>query len=473
VDKQAAVPGGVKADKYYNLLLAVNGVNAILVVDNKNVFTHTYAPRVVDGYSYGLNWGMVGVGSDNSRGSFDNIAVQILPPQLTFDETENFAGAPELAFGGYQSGAWSAGGGVYSATPGGETGISLLDLGPDNLAFSSYLELTAKVSTAGRAGFVFDRYDDGSFKFVAIDAPADRVIIGHYTPRSGWVSDAAVAKSIGATASYTLGVSLKGTTVSVTLDGQTLVGFAFNAATVDGRFGLLATGGQASFDDVRVRTNDPAFIEEEGASLNAAATYSGSGATLTQAQLDAAATVAISEWIDALGDGDARLAAFGDVRFAIADLAGSELGHAQGNAILVDADAAGHGWGAMDLATVVTHELGHLLGFDHDDAGALAVMHDSLDTGERYRLEAGGSAPAAQPAAQAHGAPMIEFGPSIAIDWQAGSSDGWGVKLSPYAPDKPAKSAAANFTGFKVQLLDKPKPFDSLGRALLGKDQGR
>ena len=43
-------------------------------------------------------------------------------------------------------------------TPNGETGINLLDLGPDNLNFNSYLELNAVVNTAGRAGFVFDRY---------------------------------------------------------------------------------------------------------------------------------------------------------------------------------------------------------------------------------------------------------------------------------------------------------------------------
>ena len=35
---------------------------------------------------YGLNMGLVGVGSNNSRGIFDNFVVQVLPPQSTFDE---------------------------------------------------------------------------------------------------------------------------------------------------------------------------------------------------------------------------------------------------------------------------------------------------------------------------------------------------------------------------------------------------
>ena len=258
VDQQAPVQGGLKADKYYNLLLSVNGVNATLVVDNQLVFTHTYLPRVVEGYSYGLNWGIVGVGSNNARGAFDNIQIQILPPQLTFDQTEDFAGAPTLSFTEYTSGHWSVGSGVYTSSPDGASTLSLLDLGPDNLAVSSYLELSAKVNTtAGLSGFVFDRYPDGSFKFVAIDAATDQVIIGHYTTKSGWVSDAVLSMVIHAGTSYTLGVALQGTTVSLTLDGQTLLGHTFNAATVDGNFGLLNTDSFASFDDVRVKTNDP------------------------------------------------------------------------------------------------------------------------------------------------------------------------------------------------------------------------
>jgi hypothetical protein len=467
---------------------------------------------------------MVGVGSDNSRGAFDNITVQVLPPQLTFDQTEDFVGQPTLSFSGYTNGAWSVGDGVYTSN--GATGMSLLDLGPDNLAVSSYLELSTKVSTGttgstgGRAGFIFDRYADGSFKFAAIDAPADQVVIGHYTPKSGWVSDAVVSKVINAGTSYTLGVALKGTTVSVTLDGQTVLGFAFNAGTVDGNFGLMATGGTASFDDVRVKTNDPAFAAGGGASLiSAASSGTASGTTLTQSELDGIATVAISQWTEALGDGDARLAVLGDVRFEIADLAASELGHTEGNSILIDADAAGSGWfvdispaqssefrvrldrnilaaapgseayGTMDLVTVVTHELGHLLGFDHGDAGAIPVMHEELDPGVRYLLAAGESAPEAQPVAQARstfagGVPGFDIGAgyggaNAAVDWQASSSDGWNVKLSPYDSDKPAKNASPNFAGFLVKLFNKDRGeaqaagYDSLGRALLGKDKGR
>ena len=59
VDAQGSVKGGVKSDTWYNLLLSVNGLTATLVLDNQTLFTFTYAPTVIDGWSYGLNWGLV------------------------------------------------------------------------------------------------------------------------------------------------------------------------------------------------------------------------------------------------------------------------------------------------------------------------------------------------------------------------------------------------------------------------------
>ncbi|MDH5346037.1 MAG: hypothetical protein OEW59_09760, partial [Gammaproteobacteria bacterium] len=284
VDKQGVVQGGVKADKWYNMLVAINGTTVTLVVDNKQVFQQTYAPRVVDGYAYGLNYGYVGVGSDNSRGSFDNIRVQILPPQVTFDDTDDFSGADTGEFfTGGSSGVWGFNGGRYTVDPGASLGTSMLDLGPDNLNFNSYLELNAKVKTSDQAGFIFDRYGDDSFKFVVIDENSQKLIIGHYTKKAGWVEDASVSTTISATKDYTLGLTLKGSTVSATLSAngggfQAMLGHVFNSATVDGTFGLLAKDGSASFDDVRVKTNDDAFVPASGGSMNAADTVTLAGA---------------------------------------------------------------------------------------------------------------------------------------------------------------------------------------------------
>ena len=103
-----------------------------------------------------------------------------------------------------------------------------------------------------------------------------------------------------------------------------------------------------------------------------------------------------------------------DIR--IADLSGGILAKTQGETLYIDTTAAGYGWfidptptdnsefeevlganhlaaglespalGRIDLLTVVMHELGHVLGFDHTDAlesGSPDVMNDVLDIGMR------------------------------------------------------------------------------------------
>jgi hypothetical protein len=100
-----------------------------------------------------------------------------------------------------------------------------------------------------------------------------------------------------------------------------------------------------------------------------------------------------------------------DVRFEIVDLPRDLLGMTHGQIIQIDMDAAGHGWFAdatpwedsefsrfhngghelvspsasqaqnrVDLLTVVMHELGHLLGYEHEFGG---LMDDRLPLGTR------------------------------------------------------------------------------------------
>ncbi len=134
---------------------------------------------------------------------------------------------------------------------------------------------------------------------------------------------------------------------------------------------------------------------------------------MTISDLDPIVTAAIAQWTEALGNGDPRLASLGDVRVSVADLAGGKLGYAEGSTILIDADAAGHGWfidftpydnsefsaqgknggfvavgsspavGDIDLLTVVTHEMGHVLGFEDLNPNANLLMSGSLDEGVR------------------------------------------------------------------------------------------
>ena len=516
VDEQSLVKGGVRYGQVYNMLVAVNGVNVTLVVDNTEVFQHTYAPRIEGGYAFGLNAGLVGVGSNNSRGMFDNVRVQVLPPQLTFDETENFNDGVADRFIGASSGTWSVDGGVFNVDPGEGTGVRLLDLGPDHLNFNSYLELSAKVSTQDRAGFIFDRNGAGSFKFVAIEADDSdpdtlgRLIIGHYTQKGGWVDDAVVAAPVVRGSNHTLIIALMGSTVSARLSAadtgggtQAIAGHVFNAATVDGSFGLLATGNRASFDDVRVMTNDPAFVAGGGASLVSLASASAaSGTMLSQSDLDSIATVAVSAWIEALGNGDSRLAALGNLRIGIADLAGGQLGYADGSTILLDNDAAGHGWFVdlsplksdefrmrldgkfqaattsgnalerIDLLTVVTHELGHVLGFDHGDASRLTVMGETLDVGQRVLpdslLSNRNVTSSGMKVIDSSGAQTVAaFLSRAGIDWTAGwmGVDGAKGPLNSFH-DLGSLSSAVLLGSFAS-----PAPFSIFGSSLLSMDQ--
>jgi hypothetical protein len=533
----------VKYGQFYNMLVAVNGTNVTLLVDNKLVFTHTYQPRIVEGYTYGLNYGYVGVGSDNSRGTFDNIRVQVLPPQVTFDDTEDFSdGNADLFTAGNTGGAvWSVSGQSYTVTPVGGATMSLLDLGPNHLNHQSYLEMGAKLNTQDRAGFVFDRYGDESFKYVAIDADADRLVIGHYTKKGGWVEDAFMSTTVNAGQDYWLGVTLKGTTVNATLSGaanasfQAMVGHSFNASTVDGNFGLMAVSGEASFDDVRIKTDDSAFADSIASNMVAAqaALVPAGGEALELSEVEGLAAVAITEWRNALGDADPRLAGMVDVRMTIGDLAGTALARYENGTLTVDADAAGHGWfvdltpadsveftvqfdrstlrateeseafGRMDLLTVLMHEFGHAIGFG-DNATGYAVMDEDLEPGVRYLLDELGldefdlggdpdapiddatlSALAAR-AVERSGSDIPSFDFDIAapvqspsqsggarIDWQADSGQSWSSGYSPYASTESAKSASSNFADYLVKLF-KPKAtsdgYDSLGKSLMGKD---
>ena len=273
------------------------------------------------------------------------------------------------------------------------------------------------MNTDAIAGFVFDRYSANDFKFAAISAADDQVIIGHLANK-GWTVDTAANWVINSGQDYNVDVTLKGSTVSVLVNGQTVLSHAFNAVTVDGAFGLLAKNGTASFDTVTFGTDDPAFAGTGDAALMAAQSASESTATstLTHGELEKIFDAAVTRWTKVGYIDQARLASLDDLELTIADMAGLTLGRSSGNKIFIDSNAAGHGWfvdetpdaneeftltsngwaansnsdayGKMDLLTAVSHEIGHYLGLDHDDATSdSSVMNDTLQSSYRYMGE--------------------------------------------------------------------------------------
>ena len=96
---------------------------------------------------------------------------------------------------------------------------------------------------------------------------------------------------------------------------------------------------------------------------------------------------AIEYWAQQGADED-QLAVLKETRVQISDLGGKELAatDAAANLVTIDDDAAGYGWSVglgevnphkVDLLSAVTHEFGHVLGYDHD------VMDADLAVGER------------------------------------------------------------------------------------------
>jgi len=221
--------------------------------------SYAFTPRTVDGYTYGLNTGMVGLGANNARAQIDNVAVQVLPPTYTMQESENFSDGKANLLTADQVGQWVITGGRDVGTPA-SAGFAASNFSLQ-LSTSALLQIdtTVKPGTSGTsAGVVFDYYDANNFKFAAIVAGSNQVVIGHHT-KSGWIIDASASRTIAAGTDYSLSVTLKGTTVSVSVNGQSMLGFVFNAAVVDAQAGLFTRDGSSSFASYAVKTDDVKF----------------------------------------------------------------------------------------------------------------------------------------------------------------------------------------------------------------------
>jgi hypothetical protein len=279
-------------------------------------------------------------------------------------------------------------------------------------------ELSATFRVSDEGGFVFDHYDADRFKFVTISA--GKITLGHHTAR-GWFADSVYtnANLLKTGVDLSLTLTLKGTTVSVTVNGQFALNFVYNALVGDGDFGLLSRTGTTSFDTVTVKSDDANLLNTGGAlTASEAGTNATGDLNLTKDQISSIAGAALKQWA-AASNGSVDLSALNDLTFQLVnDLPGNAVAWSIGDGtILIDMTAAGNGWfvdstpyssneysrtggtltaktntaayGHMDLLTVIEHEMGHVLGFEH---GLDDVMGATLGTGIR-KLESATDSP--------------------------------------------------------------------------------
>jgi len=170
-------------------------------------------------------------------------------------------------------------------------------------------------------------------------------------------------------------------------------------------FVSIGSGGLNNPSGLTFTETDPMTLAYRGGDTLTAASYPAIATRemLAANQVQPLLSEALTRWQFA----GVNMSVLGNIQIQISNLGGNTLGLASGHTIWLDDNAAGWGWfvdptprndsefrrrgnqgemNRMDLLTVLTHEIGHVMGYEHEQSG---VMEDTLVAGTRRMPGAG------------------------------------------------------------------------------------
>jgi hypothetical protein len=233
------------------------------------------------------------------------------------------------------------------------------------------------------------------YTYVAPSAPYANEITPNYGPSAGGGTIVLLGGNLlGATA-----VQFDTTSTTFTVYSDSLLTAVIPAHSIGGVYVTVTTAAGTSAAGTG---NQYIYMGGPQVAAGGAVDEEAAGAPLTRQELQPVLDEAVARWEAAGVDAAGRdLLRHPDVR--VADLAGDYLGLTWDGTVWIDPTAAGHGWfidptpaddsefpavagspaaGRMDLLTVVTHELGHVLGLD-DVQDESDIMGEALPAGVR------------------------------------------------------------------------------------------
>ncbi|HEX3226518.1 MAG TPA: hypothetical protein VHQ89_10505, partial [Gaiellaceae bacterium] len=236
-DATGSVQGGVSSNTWYDLKVVVSGLSVSVLANGAQLFTQQLAPRIVSGVANGFNLGLLGVGSNNSRGQWDNIAISVLPAQSTFAGTDSYDTGTADFFTS-TAGTWSVSGGRYSGTASSGSPALSIFKPPAVVTPEAYVEWETLVPSAGGGSVVFDYYSPTDYKYVTLDTVAKTLTVGHRI-RKQTVIDQVFSVTLDTGSDQKVTLALSGLTVTVSLNGTSVGSVSYNGTVVDGSVGLL------------------------------------------------------------------------------------------------------------------------------------------------------------------------------------------------------------------------------------------